>query len=243
VTSSPALECLGLSAGYGKLVVVRGLDLAVQPKEILAVLGPNGAGKTTLLMTLAGFLPPVGGAIRMNGADCDSGSARKANKAGIVLVPDFRALFTELTPVQNLQLAAHRGGPGVDEVLDLFPALRRRAKLRSGELSGGEQQMLALGRALIQAPKVLLIDEMSMGLAPVVVESLIPVVRQVADESGAAVVLVEQHVQLALEIADQAVVLVHGDIVRSGAAAELRQDGADLELAYLGGVAAPPVRG
>jgi len=240
MTGSPALECLELSAGYGKLVVVRSLDLAVQHTEILAVLGPNGAGKTTLLMTLAGFLAPVNGGIRVNGVELHHGSARKANAAGIVLVPDFRALFTELTPVQNLQLAAHRGGPGVDEVLDLFPALRRRAKLRSGELSGGEQQMLALGRALIQAPKVLLIDEMSMGLAPVVVESLIPLVRQVADESGAAVILVEQHVQLALEIADQAAVLVHGDIVRSGSAAELRQDGAGLEAAYLGGAAEPP---
>jgi branched-chain amino acid transport system ATP-binding protein len=241
MTGSPALECLELSAGYGKLVVVRSLDLAVQRTEILAVLGPNGAGKTTLLMTLAGFLAPVNGRIRMNGVELRHGSARKANAAGIVLVPDFRALFTELTPVQNLQLAARRGGPGVDEVLDLFPALRRRAKLRSGELSGGEQQMLALGRALIQAPKVLLIDEMSMGLAPVVVESLIPLVRQVADESGAAVILVEQHVRLALEIADQAAVLVHGDIVRSGPAAELRQDGAGLEAAYLGGAAEPPV--
>jgi len=241
MTSSPALECIDLSAGYDKLVVVRNIDLTVPPKQILAILGPNGAGKTTLLMTLAGFLAPIAGSIRMNGAEIRRGSARRANQAGIVLVPDFRALFTELTPVQNLQLAARRGGPGVDDVLDLFPALRLRAKLRSGELSGGEQQMLALGRALIQAPKVLLIDEMSMGLAPVIVEALIPLVRQVADDSGAAVVLVEQHVQLALEIADRAAVLVHGDVVRSGAAADLRQDGAGLEAAYLGGAAEPPV--
>jgi branched-chain amino acid transport system ATP-binding protein len=240
MTASPALECVELSAGYDKLVVVRKLRLAVQHKEILAVLGPNGAGKTTLMMTLAGFLAPVSGTIRMDGTELGPGSARRANRAGIVLVPDFRALFTELTPVQNLKLAARRGGPSVNEVLDLFPALRRRAGLRVGELSGGEQQMLALGRALIQAPRVLLIDEMSMGLAPVIVESLIPLVRQVADESGAAVVLVEQHVQLALEIADQAVVLVHGDIVRSGASADLRQDSADLEAAYLGGSAEPP---
>ena len=241
MTSAPALECIELSAGYDKLVVVRSIDLAVQPKEILAVLGPNGAGKTTLLMTLAGFLSPIAGTIRMNGAEISRGSARRANQAGIVLVPDFRALFTELTPVQNLQLAAGRGGPAVDDVLDMFPALRLRAKLRAGELSGGEQQMLALGRALIQAPKVLLIDEMSMGLAPVIVEGLIPLVREVADESGAAVVLVEQHVHLALEIADQAAVLVHGDVVRSGSARELRQDGAGLEAAYLGGAAEPPV--
>jgi branched-chain amino acid transport system ATP-binding protein len=237
-----ALECRDLSAGYDKLVVVRKLDLAIRHKEILAVLGPNGAGKTTLLMTLAGFLAPAGGKIMMDGAEMRCGSPRRANRAGIVLVPDYRALFTELTPVQNLQLAARRGGPTVTEVLDLFPALRRRAKLRVGDLSGGEQQMLALGRALIQAPRVLLIDEMSMGLAPVVVESLIPLVRQVADESGAAVVLVEQHVQLALEVADQAAVLVHGDLVTAGSAAELGRDAAALEAAYLGGGEEPPTR-
>jgi branched-chain amino acid transport system ATP-binding protein len=240
MTAPAALECRHLSAGYGQLVVVRDLDLAVGHKEILAVLGPNGAGKTTLLKTLAGFLAPTGGTITMDGSALRPGSARRANRAGVVLVPDYRALFTELTPVQNLRLAARRGGPSVAEVLDLFPALRRRVKLRAGELSGGEQQMLALGRALIQAPRVLLIDEMSMGLAPVVVEKLIPLVRQVADESGAAVVLVEQHVQLALDVADQAALLVHGDLVAAGPAAGLRQDAAALEAAYLGGGAAPP---
>ncbi|HEY1706324.1 MAG TPA: ATP-binding cassette domain-containing protein [Trebonia sp.] len=239
MTAPAALECHQLSAGYGKLVVVRKLDLTVQHKEILALLGPNGAGKTTLLMTLAGFLAPAGGTITLDGTGLRCGSARRANRAGVVLVPDYRALFTELTPVQNLRLAARRGGPSVTEVLDLFPALRRRARLRAGELSGGEQQMLALGRALIQAPRVLLIDEMSMGLAPVVVESLIPLVRRVADETGAAVVLVEQHVQLALEVSDHAVVLVHGDLVTAGPAAELRKDAAALEAAYLGGGTGP----
>jgi branched-chain amino acid transport system ATP-binding protein len=236
---SPGLECRGLSAGYGKLVVVRDLSLAVRRREILAVLGPNGAGKTTLMLTLAGFLPPAGGTIMIDGAEIRGGSARRMNRSGVVLVPDFRALFTGLTPVQNLQLAARRGGPAIDEVLDLFPALRRRARLRTGDLSGGEQQMLAVGRALVQAPKVLLIDEMSMGLAPVVVETLMPLIRQVADESRAAVVLVEQHVQLALQVADQAAVLVHGDVVTSGAAADLRRDAEGLEAAYLGRATAP----
>jgi branched-chain amino acid transport system ATP-binding protein len=241
MTGSAGLECRGLSAGYERLVVVRELSLAVQRKEILAVLGPNGAGKTTLMLTLAGFLPPAGGTIMIDGTEVRGGSARRMNRSGVVLVPDFRALFTGLTPVQNLQLAAWRGGPTVDEVLDLFPALRRRARLRTGDLSGGEQQMLAVGRALVQAPKVLLIDEMSMGLAPVVVESLMPLIRQVANESQASVILVEQHVQLALEIADRAAVLVHGDVVVSGAAADLRQDGRALEAAYLGSSPARPV--
>jgi branched-chain amino acid transport system ATP-binding protein len=241
MTGSAGLECRGLSAGYERLVVVRELNLAVQRKEILAVLGPNGAGKTTLMLTLAGFLAPAGGTIMIDGTQVRGGSARRMNRSGVVLVPDFRALFTGLTPVQNLQLAARRGGPTTDEVLDLFPALRRRARLRTGDLSGGEQQMLAVGRALVQAPKVLLIDEMSMGLAPVVVESLMPLIRQVANESQASVILVEQHVQLALEIADRAAVLVHGDVVVSGAAADLRQDGRALEAAYLGSPPARPV--
>ncbi len=230
----PALQCDSLSVGYGGLAVARCLDLAVGRNEILAILGPNGAGKTTLLLTLAGFLPPIDGSMRIDGASFAGGSPRRANKSGVVLVPDHRALFTQLTTVENLKLASASGGPSVDEMLDLFPALARRAKLRAGMLSGGEQQMLALARALVQAPRVLLVDEMSMGLAPVVVESLMPVVRTIADEQGAAVVLVEQHVQLALEIADRALVMVHGDVTLAGAAADIRADAAALEAAYLG---------
>jgi branched-chain amino acid transport system ATP-binding protein len=199
------------------------------------VLGPNGAGKTTLLLTIAGFLAPLKGSIRIDGVELRTGSARRMNKAGVVLVPDSRALFTGLTPVQNLKLAAQRTRGSVDEVMDLFPALRLRSRLRVGQLSGGEQQMLAVARALIQAPKVLLIDEMSMGLAPVIVESLLPIIRRVADESNAAVVLVEQHIQLALEVADVAAVLVHGDVIAFGTADEVRQQQSALERAYLSG--------
>ena len=222
-TGAAALECRGLCAGYDRLVVVRNVTLSVRPREILAVLGPNGAGKTTLLLTLAGFLRPSGGTIVLGGTMMRGGSARRMNRAGVVLVPDSRALFTGLTPVQNLQLAYRRGGPTVSEVLDLFPALRVRARLRTADLSGGEQQMLAVGRALVQAPKVLLIDELSMGLAPVIVESLMPLIRRMADETAAAVVLVEQHVQLALDVADHALVLVHGDQVAAGSSAEVRR--------------------
>ncbi|MDD9371710.1 MAG: ABC transporter ATP-binding protein [Acidimicrobiales bacterium] len=234
LAAGDGLRCDDLSIGYGGLAVGRGIDLSVRRNEILAVLGPNGAGKTTLLLTIGGFLPPLGGSIRVGGAPLAPGSPRRANRAGVVLVPDSRALFTQLTAVENLKLGARNGGPSVDEMLDLFPALARRAKVRAGMLSGGEQQMLAVARALVQGPSVLLIDEMSMGLAPVVVESLMPVVRRVADESDAAVVLVEQHVRLALEIADQAVVLVHGDVTLSGPADELATDPAALEAAYLG---------
>jgi branched-chain amino acid transport system ATP-binding protein len=238
MSAAPVLECRGLNVGYGKLVVGRGIDLKLESKKVLAVLGPNGAGKTTLLLTLAGFLNPCAGTILLDGTAVKGGSARRMNKSGMVLVPDFRALFTELTPMQNLKLAAPRNAP-LDEVIDLFPALARRRKLRVGDLSGGEQQMLAIARALVQSPKLLLIDEMSMGLAPVAVESLMPVIRRVADEHGAAVVMVEQHVQLALEVADEAMVLVHGSVVTSGSARELRKDTSVVEAAYMtGGVAA-----
>jgi branched-chain amino acid transport system ATP-binding protein len=226
------LECRDLDVGYGRLTVARGISFALSPRSVLTILGPNGAGKTTLLMTLAGFLPPRAGTILLDGQPVRRSSARRMNKAGLVLVPDFRALFTELTPIQNLKLACDRGAD-IDPVLDLFPALRRREKLRVGQLSGGEQQMLAIARALVQSPRLLLIDEMSMGLAPVAVESLMPVIRRVADEHGASVIMVEQHVQLALDVADEAMVMVHGSIELAGPAAQFRDDIGAVEDAYM----------
>jgi branched-chain amino acid transport system ATP-binding protein len=231
---APVLECEGLGVGYGKLTVARDITFTLQHKKVLAVLGPNGAGKTTLLMTLAGFLPPRAGTIRLNGEPVKGSSPRRMNQAGMILIPDFRALFTELTPLQNLKLAAPRGAD-LDPVLDLFPALKRRERLRVGDLSGGEQQMLAIARALVQSPRLLLIDEMSMGLAPVAVESLMPIIRQVADEHGASVIMVEQHVHLALEVADEAMVIVHGSVVLSGPAKALRDDTSAVESAYMSG--------
>jgi branched-chain amino acid transport system ATP-binding protein len=226
-----------LDVGYGKLTVARNIRLQLSAHEVTAVLGPNGAGKTTLMMTLAGFLRPVSGEIRIDGEHVKLGSPRAMNNAGVVLVPDRRALFTQLTTLENLQLAWRRRGPTVDEVLDLFTALRQRVGVRAGALSGGEQQMLAVGRALVQGPKVLLIDEMSMGLAPIVVERLIPTVRTVADETDAAVVLVEQHVSVALEVADKAMIIVHGDVTTQGTADSVRADALAIEAAYLGEVA------
>ena len=227
------LECQELDVGYGKLTVARDISFSLPPKRVLTILGPNGAGKTTLLMTLAGFLAPRAGSIVLHGQPVRGSSPRRMNQAGLVLVPDFRALFTELTPVQNLKLAAPRGAD-LEPVLDLFPALVRRAKLRVADLSGGEQQMLAIARALVQSPKLLLIDEMSMGLAPVAVEGLMPVIRRVADERGASVIMVEQHVQLALEVADDALVLVHGNVALAGSAESFRDDTSAVEAAYLG---------
>lgn len=229
------LECAGVDAGYfAGRPCVRGFDLVLEQGEVLSLLGPNGAGKTTLLMTLAGLLPSLGGAITIAGAAIKPGRARASSRAGLVLVPDDRALFTGLTVRENLELARHRSGPAVSDIIEYFPPLGERIKVSAGMLSGGEQQMLAIGRALMQQPKVLLIDELSMGLAPVVVESLLPVIRRVADDQGTSVILVEQHVRLALEIADTAIVLAHGHDVLRGSATELAAAPDKIERAYLG---------
>jgi branched-chain amino acid transport system ATP-binding protein len=234
---NPPILDARVSVGYGTLTVARDVELVLEPHEVTAVLGPNGAGKTTLMMTIAGFLKPIEGEVRVAGRTMKVGSPREMSRAGVVLVPDHRALFTQLTTRQNLELAARRGAPSITDVFDLFPSLGERAGVKAGALSGGEQQMLAVGRALVQGPKVLLIDEMSMGLAPIVVERLIPTVRTVADETGAAVVLVEQHVHIALEVADRAMIIVHGDVTSSGPASDVRADALAIEAAYLGHVA------
>jgi branched-chain amino acid transport system ATP-binding protein len=227
------LETTDLVCGYGKIVAVRNVNLGLEAGEILAVLGPNGAGKSTLMMTLAGLLPRLDGEVLLEGEPLPSGRPSVANFGGLVLVPDNRALFTTLTVRENIEIARIKGEDNVDEVIDLFPALHQRLQLKAGALSGGEQQMLAMARGMVQKPKVFVVDEMSMGLAPIIVESLLPIVRQIAD-TGAAVVLVEQHVTLALEIADAAMVLVHGDVSLEGSADELRAEPARLEAAYLG---------
>jgi branched-chain amino acid transport system ATP-binding protein len=170
----------------------------------------------------------------VDGTILSNGRAAAANRAGIVLVPDNRCLFTTLTVQENLKSAAPRHGPTPDDMIDIFPALRPRLHLRAGALSGGEQQMLGIARALVQEPKCLLIDEMSMGLAPLIVESLFETVQSIARDHGCAVVLVEQHVNLALEVADQAVVLNRGSIVLRGSASELLADEQRLEQAYFG---------
>jgi branched-chain amino acid transport system ATP-binding protein len=216
-------------AGYGDLAAVRDLDLTVAPGEIVALLGPNGAGKTTTLLTLAGELSPLQGDVRVLGSPAGVPLQRLARR-GLGFVPEERAVIASLTAGANLKL--RRGDNRA--ALSLFPELQPLLRRRAGLLSGGEQQMLTLARALASNPKLLLVDELSLGLAPLVVRRLLQAVREAADR-GVGVLLVEQHAADALDIADRIVVLRHGEVVLTGSADELRDDLGGLESAYLTG--------
>ncbi|UGT62613.1 ABC transporter ATP-binding protein [Nocardia asteroides] len=231
--TSPALDLAAITVGYGGVPAVRDLDLRARPGEILALLGPNGAGKTTTLLAAVGALPLISGTITALGAPLDRRVERNARR-GVILVPDSRGVFHRLSVEDNLRLARRRNSPAIDDVLDYFPKLRTLRSRGCGTLSGGEQQMLALAKALLCAPKVLLIDELSLGLAPIAVEELLPRLREIADDQHMAVVLVEQHIELALSIADSALVLHHGRAALTGPAAELRGRRDRVEAAYFG---------
>jgi len=229
------LEARALSCGYGSTVVVRDLDLRVGAGEIVALLGANGAGKTTALLTLAGVLPAIAGRVLLASERIDRWPTPRIARRGVVLIPDDRGLFPKLTVRENLALATPRRRAPSDP-LALFPELQTRLRTPAGLLSGGQQQMLAIARALARQPRVLLVDELSFGLAPIAVQRLLPTLRTVAEETGAGVLLVEQHVHLGLAMADRAYVLSHGRLTLAGSAAELRENTSLLHASYLGAV-------
>jgi branched-chain amino acid transport system ATP-binding protein len=232
--SVPVLQLDGLSAGYDAAAVVRELNLFVGAGEVVALLGPNGAGKTTTLRAISGLLRPMAGVIRVGGADIAGRSPTARARLGIAHVPEGRGVFFGMTVGEHFRIGYRGERLDANIALGYFPALAKLVDRRVGLLSGGEQQMLTLGRALSRQPRLLLLDELSLGLAPVIVEDLLPVVAKYARESGCAVLLVEQHIQIALAVADRGYVLSHGELVLHEAAETLRADNQLILSSYLG---------
>jgi ABC-type branched-subunit amino acid transport system ATPase component len=232
--SDAVLSLESLTAGYDQAPVIRNLELTVSAGEVVALLGANGAGKTTTLRVISGIVHPMSGRVTFAGDDLARKSPTKRAQLGIAHVPEGRGIFFGLTVGEHFRLK-YRGEELDEEIaFEYFPLLRELKHRRTGLLSGGEQQMLAVGRALARKPRLLLLDELSLGLAPVIVERLLPIVQEYAQASGCPVLLVEQHVQLALEVADRGYVLSHGEIVLHDTADALRANRQLLISSYLG---------
>lgn len=231
------LEVEGLEVAYGDLQVVWGVSFEVHRDSIVAILGPNGAGKTTTLLSLMGLLPRKAGSVRFEGEDLSGLPTHEIVGRGMVMIPEERAAFQTLTVAENLELGAYSlrekeaFEEALGEVFEIFPRLAERRKQAAGTLSGGERQMLAIGKALMARPRLLILDEPSLGLAPIVVEDIFGVIRRIRDR-GVSVLMVEQHVEMALEVADYAYILETGSIVARGTGPELEAD-VRVQEAYL----------
>jgi len=234
----PLLEIEDMHSYYGHIQALRGISLTVDEGEVVTLIGSNGAGKTTTLRSIHGILPPKQGRIIFAGEEIQGVPAHELISRGIAQSPEGRRIFFRMTVLENLEMGAyHRNDASgiredMDRVFDLFPRLKERTKQEAGTMSGGEQQMLAIGRALMSSPKLLLLDEPSMGLAPVLVERIFEIIREI-NKQGTTILLVEQNANVALEIATRGYVLETGTIVNSAPAAELREDPTVRE-AYLG---------
>lgn len=235
--SEPLLQVRGLTAGFDAGPVLFGIDIDIAERELIALVGANGAGKSTLLGTLSGLVRSTSGTVAFSGRDITNARPERIVEAGIAHVPQGRRLFGTMSVEKNLRLGAYARhdrevGTDLGRVLDYFPALRDKLKREAGTLSGGEQQMVAIGRGLMARPKLLMVDELSLGLAPKVVDRLIDVVREI-NQAGTALFLVEQDVLVALDVAGRAYVLENGRIAMTGKASELKDD-PGIRRAYLG---------
>ena len=234
------LRLQGVHTFYGNIEALKGLDLTVEEGEIIALLGSNGAGKTTTLNSISGLTPPRHGRIIFDGEDITGNNPESLVARGLIEVPEGRHIFPALTVMENLKMGAYlrRDQPGLaadlDYVFNLFPILRARAGQSGGTLSGGEQQMLAISRALMGRPRMLLLDEPSLGLAPLIIRNIFDIIRQINMERDTTVLLVEQNANLALKVAHRAYILTTGLITLSGSAADLMAD-EGVRKAYLGG--------
>lgn len=238
--ATPALEFKGVNTHYGPVHVLKDVDLVIYPGELVCLLGGNASGKTTTLKTILGMAMPSSGEVLLDGSVITGHSTTDIVSRGISMVPENRRLFTRMTVKENLEIGAYLRDPDDDlepeyeHIFDMFPRIKERLGQKAGTLSGGEQQMVAVGRALMAKPKVLLMDEPSMGLAPLLVQQNFDIIQQINDE-GVTVFVVEQNANMALSIADRGYVLQTGQIVLSGTADSLLAN-EDLRRAYLGEV-------
>jgi branched-chain amino acid transport system ATP-binding protein len=239
MTGAPLLQLKDVDTNYGPVEVLRNVTIEINQGEVVCLLGPNAAGKTTTLKTILGMVAPVKGQIVLDGKRIDGKETQEIVARGVTMVPEGRRLFARMTVRENLEIGAQLRDDkegiqkDIERVLDLFPRLRERFGQKAGSLSGGEQQMLAMGRALMANPKVLLMDEPSMGLAPILVEQVFEIIKEINGQ-GTTIFLVEQNASMALEIADRGYVLQTGEVVLSDTAQNLLQS-EEVKEAYLGG--------